>query len=123
MKNTFAFLFAVAAIYSSGAHAKACRWSGGHDLFKDVTFDLVVNQKSMEISKCASEELTVNGKWKFKREFKSKDGVTWLEYRFPKDKYIQAIVDPNLLKVKGSGLLKLWYNNGDGFIASAYICE
>lgn len=123
MKYTFALLAMLASIYSTGAHAKSCRWSGGHDSYKDVTFEIVVSQNWLEISKCASQELMINGKWKFKREFKSKDRATWLEFRFSKDKYIQAIVDPDLLKSKGNGLLKFWYNNGDGFLASAYFCE
>src|SRR4051812_45443596 len=118
-------LFIVLSVLSSSlfatvAQGKTCKWFGGNDLYRKATFEVVVTQRRLEISNSSSEDLSIDGSWRLKREFKDKKGATWLEYRFPKDLGLQAIVAPNLLKATGRGLIKLWYNNGDGFIASVY---
>ncbi|MGZ3721740.1 MAG: hypothetical protein ACXVA9_02340 [Bdellovibrionales bacterium] len=122
MKLFMLFSILSSTLFASIAQSKTCEWSGGNDLYRKATFAVVVTQKRSEISKSSSEDLSINGSWRLKREFKSKDGATWLEFRFPKDKAYQAIIDPDLLKANGSGMIKLWYNNGDGFIASVYTC-
>lgn len=122
MKVLLSVLFLVACA-SPAAFAKTCKWSGGNDSEKAAQFDLLVTQKTLEISNSTSQDFSLNGTWKFKREFKAKDKTTWLEYRFPKDKAAQAIVDPQLLRAKGTGTVKLWYNNGDGFLSTIFACE
>lgn len=116
-------------VANSGPVAKFCKWKSGNGVDQKSSFDLSLSNEKLTISNLSSEEpqqLEMKGNWKFVASFKDKKKKTFLKFeraRKSVNETDQVIVEPSLLKAGNTGVVKYWYNNGDGFISDVFECS
>lgn len=111
--------------FGSLAHAattKTCLQIGGNNPEKIGSISVELSKGDVFLGHSTSMNVA-NGKFVFTSTVSTKSGATYRKYVKQTDGEFEAVLEPKLLKAGSTGTLKIWYNNGDGFISTVFRCS
>lgn len=128
MKTLFAALFLCALATPSFAASKHCTFDHGDDNDKGASFDVEVQETSIDVSNVSNGSSAWEGKFTRKSSdpiVNGRDGKTYLDYSggtSGDDGCSEVLADENLVKPTGKGNVK-FRCRGEGFMNDVYSCK